>query len=349
MNATTNVGNSVAGLQDLLSTYRITPGSYDELVNSDGSIKPVWNEVVNAFAQMPPEDRHLLRETAERMLRDNGVTFVVGDETGEHARPWRLDLFPLLISPTEWQQLEAGLIQRARLLNQILADLYGPQRAVTDQILPPSVVFGNRQFLRPCSDIKVKDDLHLHLTAFDVARSPDGSWWVLSDRSEAPSGAGYALENRVVTSHCLPQLFASQNVRRQASFFRDFNEHFMSLAGRDEPVAVFLSRGPSKSTYFEHAYLARYLGYNVVEGSDLTIRDDRLYVKTVEGLQPVDLIMRTIRSEMCDPLELQSDSLVGVPGLLQAARAGTVTIGNALGSGLVESDAFLSFLGGLSR
>jgi uncharacterized circularly permuted ATP-grasp superfamily protein/uncharacterized alpha-E superfamily protein len=255
----------------------------------------------------------------------------------------------MLITPEEWQALEAGLVQRARLLNRLLVDLYGPQRVLADRVLPPSVVFSNRQFLRPCVGTKVKNDVHLHFTAFDVARSPDGRWWILSDRSEAPSGAGFALENRVVTSRCLPELFASQNVRRHAGFFRDFNEHFRALPNRDNPLAVYLSRGPVKTTYFEHAFLARYLGYNVVEGSDLTVRDDRVFLKTVEGLLPVDLILRTIRGEMCDPLELRTDSLIGVPGLLQATRAGNVTMANALGSGLVESHAFLSFMPGISR
>ena len=182
-----------------------------------------------------------------------------------------------------------------------------------------------------------------------MARAADGRWWVVSDRTQAPAGAGYALENRVVSSQCLPELFAERNVRRLASFFRAFSERFLSLSNRDHPQAVFLSPGPSKQNYFEHAYLARYLGFSVVEGSDLTVRDDRVYLKTVEGLKPVDLIMRRINSDLCDPLELRTSSLAGVPGLLQAARAGKVTIGNALGSGLVESDSFLSFLPGLAK
>jgi uncharacterized circularly permuted ATP-grasp superfamily protein/uncharacterized alpha-E superfamily protein len=349
MSARNDAFDSGSALASLLASYAPPTGSFDELLDATGSVRPTWRPILDAFAQMTPAERQELGESAERMLRENGVTFVASDETGPHVRPWHLDMLPLLIAPEEWRTLEAGLIQRARILNRLLVDLYGPQRVLADRVLPSSVVFGNRQFLRPCDAISVKDDLHLRFMAFDVARSPDGSWWVLSDRSEAPSGGGFALENRVVTSRCLPELFASQHVRRLASFFRAFNDHFLGQSRHDNPLAVYLSRGPSKSTYFEHAYLARYLGYHVVEGSDLTVRDDRVFVKTVEGLRPVDLIMRTIRSEMCDPLELRTDSLVGVPGLLQAARSGTVTIANALGSGLVESDAFLSFLGSLSR
>jgi len=347
MSANENAFDPGAAVAGLIASYVARPGSFDELLGADGAIRPAWHPILAAFARMTPAERQELGETAERMLRENGVTAVAGDGAG--VRPWRLDMLPMLIGPAEWQALEAGLIQRARLLNRLLADLYGRQRALADRVLPPSVVFGNRQFLRPCVGIAVRDDLYLHFTAFDVARSPDGRWWVLSDRSEAPSGAGFALENRVITSRCLPELFASQHVRRQASFFRAFNQSFLGQSNRDDPLAVYLSRGPAKSTYFEHAYLARYLGYTVAEGSDLTVRDDRVFLKTVEGLKPVDLVLRAIRSEMCDPLELRTDSLIGVPGLLHAARAGSLTIANALGSGLVESDAYLSFLASLSR
>lgn len=348
MSATPDVTNEPREVS-LLESYRRIPGMFDELLADDGTVRPTWRPVFEAFEHMDGGARRALQDTASRLLSENGVTFVASDDADSTRRPWRLDLFPMLISADEWRVLETGLVQRARLLNEILVDLYGPQRILKEGVLPSAAVFGNAQFLRPCFNARVPGGLHLHLLAFDVARSPDGRWWVLSDRAEAPSGAGYALENRVVSSRCLPELFASQNVRRQASFFRAFNEHFMSLAKRDEPLVVFLSRGPSKRTYFEHAYLARYLGYNIVEGSDLTMRDDKLYLKTVAGLRQVDLLLRTVRSEMCDPLELRSDSLSGVPGLLQAARAGSVTLANALGSGLVESDAFLSFLPALSR
>ena len=349
MSLRNDASDATVTLESLLSTYAPDAASFDELVGPEGELRPVWRPVMEAFARMSKPERKELGETAERLLHENGVTFVAGGEAGSSVRPWQLDMVPMLITPEEWASLEAGLIQRARLLNRLLVDLYGPQRVLADRVLPPSVVFSNRQFLRPCVGTKIRDDLHLYFMAFDVARSPDGRWWILSDRSEAPSGAGFALENRVITSRCLPELFASQNVRRQAGFFRDFNEHFRSLPNRDNPLAVYLSRGPGKTTYFEHAYLARYLGYNVVEGSDLTVRDDRVFLKTVEGLLPVDLILRTIRGEMCDPLELRTDSLIGIPGLLQATRAGNVTMANALGSGLVESHAFLSFMQSLNR
>jgi uncharacterized circularly permuted ATP-grasp superfamily protein/uncharacterized alpha-E superfamily protein len=332
----------------LLQSYHSHPNAFDELTSELGAVRPRWQPVLQAFASMGSAATKAAHDKAQRLLSENGVTVTAQGERDD-SRPWRLDLFPLLIEPEEWSLIERGITQRAQILNLLLADLYSEQRVLKEKALPPGLVFGNAQFLRPCMHMAVRDDLFLHFAAFDLARSPDGRWWVLSDRTQAPSGAGYALENRVVSSQCLPDLFAHRNVRRLASFFRAFSDRFLSLSSRDQPQAVFLSPGPSKQNYFEHAYLARYLGFSVVEGSDLTVRDDRVYLKTVDGLKPVDLIMRRISAELCDPLELRTDSLLGVPGLLQAARAGKVTIGNALGSGLVESDSFLSFLPGLSR
>lgn len=333
----------------LLAEYRTAEGIFDELRGPPGGVTPGWRSVLTAFARMSETERRGTRDKAARLLRENGVTYVAQGDSGDTNRPWPLDLFPMLIDPREWQSIELGLTQRARLLNDILCDLYGAQRVLQEGVLPPGIVFGNAQFLRPCRNLNVRDDVYLHFLAFDMARAPDGRWWVLSDRTEAPSGAGYALENRVVSSQCLSDIFSSENVRRQASFFRAFSERLLQLTERENPLAVFLSRGPSKRTYFEHAYLARYLGYDIVEGSDLTVRDEKLYLKTVAGLRQVDLVLRTVRGEMCDPLELRTDSMVGVPGLLQAARAGNVVIGNAPGSGLVESDAFMSFLPTLAR
>jgi uncharacterized circularly permuted ATP-grasp superfamily protein/uncharacterized alpha-E superfamily protein len=333
----------------LLESYTRTPGVFDEMTLEGGDLRPRWRHVLDAFAAMGPEATNAAQAKAQRLLLENGVTFVAQGDGDAGSRPWRLDLFPMLIDPAEWTAIANAVTQRTRLLNELLVDLYGPQRVLKEGVLPPGLVFGNPQFLRPCASVPVRDNLHLHFVAFDLARSADGRWWVFSDRTQAPSGAGYALENRVVSSQCLPDLFADKNVRRLASFFRAFSDRFLSLSSRDQPLAVFLSPGPSEQAYFEHAYLARYLGFNVVEGSDLTVRDERVYLKTVEGLKPVDLIMRRISADMCDPLELRSDSLIGVPGLLQAARAGKVTVGNALGSGLAESDAFLSFLPALSR
>lgn len=336
-------------LADLIQTYRPDAGVYDEMVAADGTVRPHWQRLLGAFHGMDVPGRARASELAQRLLRENGVTYMARGDAASQSRAWQLDLFPLVIGHAEWRELETGLIQRARLLNAVLADVYGPQRVLKEGLLPASMVFGSPEFLRPCHGIPVPGQVHLHFLAFDLARAPNGQWWVLSDRTQAPSGAGYALENRVVASHCLSEIFARENVQRLAGFFSAFSERFLAMSRRDDPLAVILSPGPTKEAYFEHAYLARYLGYSVVEGSDLTVRDDRLYLKTVDGLKPVDLVFRRVRSELCDPLELRTESLIGVPGLVHAARQGQVVIANALGSGLVESEALPSFLPGLSR
>lgn len=329
--------------------YPPQPDTFDELVAQDGSVRPHWQDFLRGFSAINASERQLAQDTAERLLKDDGVTYLAGQDGQQADRPWQLDLFPLLISQEEWQQLEAGLIQRARLLNHILSDLYGSQQLLKNGTLPPAVVFGNPQFLQPCHQVPVQGGTYLHFLAFDVARSPDGQWWVLRDRTEAPTGAGFALENRIIVSRALPDLFDETHVQRLSSFFQTFSQNFLEFSQRDDPLAVVLSPGPQNVAYFEHAYLARYLGYPVVEGSDMTVRDDRLYLKTVDGLKPVDLVLRRIYSDLCDPLELSTESMLGVPGLLQSVRAGNVTMGNALGSGLVDSEVLLSFLPALCQ
>ena len=336
-------------LSPLPAQYPPQPDTFDELVGQDGLVRTHWQEFLNGFSALDANERQLAQETAERMLKDDGVTYLAGQDGQQSDRPWQLDLFPLLIGQEEWQQLEAGLIQRARLLNHILSDLYGPQQLLKNGNLPPAVVFGNPQFLQPCHQVPIQGGTYLHFLAFDVARAPDGKWWVLRDRTEAPTGAGFALENRIIVSRALPDLFDETRVQRLSSFFQTFSQNFLECSQRDDPLAVVLSPGPQNVAYFEHAYLSRYLGYPVVEGSDLTVRDNRLYLKTVDGLKPVDLVLRRLYSDLCDPLELSTDSTLGIPGLLQCIRAGHVTMGNALGSGLVDSEVLLSFLPALCQ
>jgi uncharacterized circularly permuted ATP-grasp superfamily protein/uncharacterized alpha-E superfamily protein len=340
---------AAAALPPLLAGYRPPPGCYDEVLDAGRSMRPRWQPVFEGLAEAGEGALGSVAETAEQLLYENSVTHLAHDGSADAARPWRLDVMPFVLDQAEWATLEKGLAQRARVLNATLADLYGPQRLLSEGVLPPAVVFANPEFLRPCHGIEVPGGVHLHFVAFDLARGPDGRWWVLSDRTQSPSGIGYALENRIIASRCVPDLFARANVQRVAGFFRSLSDSLLGQVRRDDPLAVVLAPSADGETYFEHAYLARYLGYTLVEGADLTVRDDRLYLKTVEGLKPVDLVFRRIGSRWCDPLELRSDSQMGVPGLAQVARHGRVVIANALGSGLVESDALMSFMQGLCR
>jgi uncharacterized circularly permuted ATP-grasp superfamily protein/uncharacterized alpha-E superfamily protein len=239
--------------------------------------------------------------------------------------------------------------QRAQLLSLLLEDLYGSQDLLRRGHFPAALLYGNPAFLRPMVGVQVPPHSYLHMLAVDLARSPDGQWWVLADRTQAPSGSGYALENRTIVADLLPELFRNSNVLRLAPFFRAQREALISMAGCDNPRIVLLTPGPHNETYFEHSYLAKYLGFTLVEGADMTVRDRRVYLKTVGGLEQVDVILRRVDDGFCDPLELRSDSLLGVAGLVDAIVAGNVKVANALGSGLIESAAIMPFLPGLAR
>lgn len=289
-------------------------------------------------------------EFVDRRIQENGVTYNVYADPDGADRPWSLDPLPLIISPEEWAEVSAAVAQRATLLNAILADLYGDQTLLAEGLLPPALVYGQHGFLWPCKGVKPAGGVWLHNYAVDLARSPNGQWWVIADRTQAPSGAGYALENRLVVSHVFPEMFRDLQVQHLADFFRDQQEGLTALApldGDEQPHVVLLTPGPYNETYFEHAYLARYLGFPLVEGQDLTVRGDTVYLKTLRGLKRVHVILRRQDDDYCDPLELRGDSALGVPGLLNVARSGRVVIANALGSGLLGSGALMGFLPGI--
>jgi uncharacterized circularly permuted ATP-grasp superfamily protein/uncharacterized alpha-E superfamily protein len=355
-------GDSPAALAAALAP-EATSGHYDELrgclSGSAGAMDSVagGEQLARAWAgffdNLGPEGfADLDRRTVNlaRQVRDNGVTYNVYADAGGPQRPWSLDLFPLIVSPDSWQQIEAGVLQRARLLDRVMADVYGPQQLLQRNLLPPALVQGHPGYLRSLHGARPAGGTYLHISAFDLARDPQGRWWVVSQRTQAPSGLGYLLENRLIISRLFPQAFSSLKVQRVAASYRALVEGLqaMSPAGADARI-VLLTPGPYNETYFEHAYLARYLGLTLVEGSDLTVRDQRLYLKTLKGLEPVHGIVKRLDDEFLDPLELRSDSRLGVPGLLQAIRAGHVLMANAPGSAFLESTALLGFLPALSR
>ncbi len=332
-------------------SYLTSADSFDEMVSTDGVFRPQWKDFVSQIEALGLTELRQRWEEAKLLIRENGVTYnVYGDPRGMD-RPWELDPIPLLLEAGEASRIEAGLTQRARLLDLVLSDLYGPQRLLSAGLLPPPLVYGHPGFLHPCHGLKVPGNRYLHLYAADVGRGPDGAFRVLADRTQAPSGAGYVLENRIVLSRMLPEPFRECKVQRLARFFQTLRETLRSIAphDRDNPRVVLLTPGPYNETYFEHAFLARYLGCILVEGSDLTVRDNRVYLKLLGGLQPVDVILRRLDDSYSDPLELRRDSFLGVPGLVQAVRAGNVAVANALGSGLVESPALLAYLPSICR
>jgi len=320
---------------------------YDEFLLPDGGIRPHWREIGAYLEKLGPEEIHRRWNHARKILRDNGVAYNAdaSDARGSF-RSWELNPIPLRIPGNEWKTIEAAVCQRARLLNAILNDLYGEQELLGEGLIPPALILGNSTYLRPCVGIPVPQNARLSVYAVDLARSPDGAWWVLSDRTQAPSGAGYALENRVVLSRVFPEIFQQAQIAKLGTFFRQMKEALEALSPRPgiPPTVVLLTPGRLNETHFEHAYLARQLGFTLVEGQDLTVRNDAVYIRTLQGLQRVDVILRRVDDDYCDPLELRDESLLGVPGLLNAVRAGSVTLANSLGSGLVQCSALGAFL-----
>jgi Uncharacterized conserved protein len=325
----------------LLRAYQPLRGIHDEMIGEDREVRPQWRRFINTIESLPSRELSRRWRLAERLLHENGLTYTL-DPAGD--RPWELDFVPLVLSGEEWREIEAGLVQRARLLNAILADLYGPQALLREGRLPAALVFGNPHFLRPCHGIDPNNGTFLHFYAADLGRGADGCWRVLGDRTQAPSGVGYALENRIVLTRCLPELFRACHVHRLAGYFQSAHDSLVRHTSRENPRIVLMTPGPSNEGYFAHSYLARYLGYTLAEGGDLTVRDNRVYLKSVDGLKLVDIILRRVDAEDCDPLELRVESTLGFAGLLQAARAGNIGIANALGSGLVETKALMRFL-----
>lgn len=306
------------------------------------------------FEQLGPEGFADLPRRAvslQRQIRDNGVTYNVYADSHGPQRPWALDLFPLIVSPESWARIERGVLQRTRLLDRVMADVYGPQRLLSEGLLPSALVRGHPGYLRAMHGVAPPGDTWLRIAAFDLARGPDGHWWVVSQRTQAPSGLGYLIENRLAVSRQFPEAFEAQQVQRLAATYSAMMQGLQAMcpAGSAPPHIALLTPGPYNETYFEHVYLARYLGITLVEGNDLTVRDEKLYLKTLQGLRPVHGLIKRVDDAFLDPLELRPDSTLGVPGLLQAIRAGNVLVANTPGSAFLESPALLGFLPALSQ
>lgn len=326
----------------ILAGYTPQPGVADELFDAKGAMRPVWAPFLAQLASLPPEDIAARFARGEQYLRDAGVYFRLYSGGPAQEREWPLSHVPVLISDAEWDTICEGLTQRAELLEQVMADLYGPGQLVRDGHLPAELVAQNPQWLRPLVGVVPRSGHWLHHLAFEIGRSPDGSFFVLGDRAQAPSGSGFALENRMATTRIFSDPFPRANVRRLAGFFRAFRDAMEDLAGAGR--MAILTPGPNNDTYYEHAYIARYLGLSLLEGEDLIVRNGQAMVRTVRGLEPLGLLWRRIDSEFADPLELDETSQIGTPGLIEALRQGNLSLVNALGSGVIEARAMMAFL-----
>jgi uncharacterized circularly permuted ATP-grasp superfamily protein/uncharacterized alpha-E superfamily protein len=335
----------------LLRDYRATAGQADELVFPDGSLRPVWRDLIDHLARLSPAEVEMRFARGDRYLRDAGVFYRKYDTTGPGERDWPLAHVPVVIDRAEWAGIASALRQRADLLERVVADLYGPNRLVADGHLPASLVAQNAGWLRPLVGVTPPGGHFLHVVAFEIGRGPDGKWWVLGDRTEAPSGAGFALENRTATARIFPEFFGGPRVERLAGFFRAFQQALEPAPGGQDAggrIAI-LTPGPMNDGYFEHTFIARHLGLLLTEGEDLVVRAGRVLVRTVDGLQPVSVLWRRIDATSCDPIELDHQSRLGTPGLIDALRRSGVRMVNAPGTGVLETRAFLSFLPRICR
>ena len=336
-------------IHSLLEHYQPIDGVVDEMVDASGNPRPVWKDFIEALDELGPETLGQRFARADQYLRDAGVYYRVYDKAGANEREWPLAHVPLLIEDKEWADISAGLVQRAELFEETIADIYGPNRLVEKGILPAGLIAASPEYLRPVVGTVPASGHFLHFCAFELGRGPDGQWWVLGDRTQAPSGAGFALENRVATTRALSDIYGEMHVHRLAGFFRRFRDALIGMAEETGGRVAILTPGPLNETYYEHAYIARYLGIMLLEGEDLTVSGGRLMVRTVSGLMPISVLWRRLDAAFADPLELRSDSQIGTPGLVEAIRHGAVATVNALGSGLMETRALLAFLPKISR
>src|SRR5712672_14955 len=335
-------------IERILSGYRPLPGIFDEIMDPQGRPRTHWQSFLGMLAGLGTDEINRRFSAADRHLRESGVFYRVYEDPAGAERPWPLSHIPLIIAATEWEPLRAGLIQRAELLEAVIADSYGAARLVTEGRLPAALIAGNPEFLRPLVGVVPPGSAHLRFCAVDVGRAANGRWWVLGDRTQAPSGAGYALENRLALARAIPDIYRAAHVNRLAPFFQAFQADLTGLGRQDDSRVCLLTPGPMNETYFEPAYFARYLGFLLVEGQDLTVRDDGVFVRTVSGLKRAEVLLRRLDGDFADPLELNAASSLGVPGLVQAVRDGKVVIANALGAGLVEAPGLLAFLPALA-
>ncbi|MBN7816622.1 circularly permuted type 2 ATP-grasp protein [Algoriphagus pacificus] len=322
----------------------------DEMATDQGKIHSHWERIAKYYEQIGSEKMRQFQEEVSRQLRENGVTYnVYGDPDGMN-RPWILDPVPMVFNSEEWEGIEKGLIQRTELLNLILNDLYGPQKLIKDGLLPFELIYNHRGFLRQVQDIKLDGDQQLIQYSSDLARGPNGKMWVLHDRTDAPSGAGYTFENRAAMTRVFPELIRENHVRKITSYYQTFKNTLSHLTNNKEnPRVVLLSPGPTNETFFEHAYISSFMGFTLAFGEDLTVSGGYVWLKTIKGLEKVDVIIRRVDDVFCDPLEFKNDSHLGVVGLMEAVRQKKVLVINPLGCRVLENPGIMAFLPKISK
>ena len=333
-----------------LNNYKTHQGN-DEIYSLNDEVKPYWDKLFKRFDELGVNGLTARQKDIDWLLSENGVTYNVYNDPKGMQRPWSLNVVPFVLHKEEWNGVEAGLKQRAELLNLVLKDVYGERKLIKDGVVPYEVIYGHRGFLRQCSGMELNIKKILSIYAADLCRGTDGRLWVVNDRTEAPSGMGYALENRSTSSRILPEMFAKMHVKRLSGFFKEFNQMLIDAAPgkKENPNIVILTPGSHNETYFEHAYMASFLGYPLVQGNDLLVRDGFLWMKSLQGLKQIDVVLRRVDDAFTDPLELREDSHLGVAGLLDVVRRKNVSVINPVGSGVIENPGLIPFMPAISK
>lgn len=332
-------------------SYQPDLSRYDEAFKQNAEVLPHWSYLLDSLRTLGREELARRQQTAQRILRDDGASHATLEAPGK-SKTWALDAVPLLIESSHWSNVESGLIERAELLDLVLKDLYNERELIRHNILPPELLFGHKGFLRACQGIQLDNPRQLIFHSADMIHTSSGEVCILTDRTQIPRGIGYTLENRTVMSRVFPSLFRDSQVHRLALFYQTLRHSLNQLAPDSSdarPQVVVMTPGAYSPSYFEHIALANYLGYPLVQGGDLTVRSGRVWMKSVGGLTPVDVILRFVNDSYCDPVELRSDSHLGVPGLLEAARSGRVTVVNPLGASVLENPVLLKYMPAISE
>ena len=319
--------------------------AFDELFEKENEVREHWRELYDAIERAGSEELKLKQNDIDWHLEDNGVTYNLYDShDGNTKRKWSLDPIPFVLAEAEWQEITKGLQQRAKLLNLVLKDLYGEQRLLKENIIPSEVVFGHKGFATEVFNLGYKENFELYYYAADMARGPDGKMWIINDKTQAPSGLGYAIENRLTMNAISGELYPNISTKKLSFFVEEYKKLIKKLSDNDLSHAALFTPGPLNETYFEHAYLSSFLELNLVQGDDLLFKDGALWMKSLSGLQPIKTLIRRVDDRFCDPLELKNSSRLGVAGLVEAMRQESVTMLNPVGSAILENKGLNPFM-----